>query len=297
MAAMRIVVAGGSGFLGSALVERLRKDGHTIAVLSRRPARSHHVRWDPYGPLATWAHTLDAADAVVNLAGAPINRRWTAAHKREMWNSRVQVTRSLVAAMKSVRRMPPVLVNASGIGIYGPHGDEPLTEASGAGAGFLAALGVAWEKEALAAGPPARVVLVRTGVVLARDGGALPQLALPFRLFVGGPVGSGRQYVSWIHRDDWTAMVAWALTHTAVSGALNVTAPNPVTNRELARTLGRVLQRPSLMPAPAFAVRLALGEMADVVLTGQRVLPEKARSLGFDFRHPQLEPALRAIFG
>lgn len=293
---MRIVVAGGTGFLGSALVGRLQKDGHTVAVLTRKPARSHHVRWDPYGPLTNWAHTLDETDAVVNLAGAPINHRWSATHKRAMWNSRVHVTRSLVAAMKSVRRIPPVLVNASAVGIYGPHGDEPLTEESGAGSGFLAGLGVAWEKEALAAGPEARVVLLRNGIVLARDGGALPQLALPFRLFVGGPVGSGGQYVSWIHRDDWTSLVIWALTNTAVSGPLNATSPDPVTNLELSRTLGRVLHRPAFMPAPAFAVRLALGEMADVVLTGQRVFPDKAHSHGFEFRYPQIEPALRAIY-
>lgn len=293
---MRIVVTGGTGFLGSALVGRLQKDGHTVAVLTRNPSRSHHVRWDPYGAVTNWAHALDETDAVVNLAGAPISSHWTAAHKRAMWNSRVHVTRSLVAAMKSVRRIPPVLVNASGIGIYGPHDEAPITDANGAGSGFLAGLGVAWEKEALAAGPEARVVLLRNGVVLARDGGALPRLALPFRLFVGGPVGSGRQYVSWIHRDDWTAMVVWALTNTAVSGPLNATAPNPVTNLELARTLGRVLHRPAFVPTPAFALRLALGEMADVVLTGQRVFPEKAHALGFEFRYPQIEPALRAIY-
>jgi hypothetical protein len=293
---MRIVVAGGSGFLGSALVDRLQRDGHTVAVLARQPTRSHHVRWDPYGPITTWAHALDDADAVVNLAGASISKRWTSAHKRAMWNSRVHVTRALVAALKSLR-IAPVLVNASAVGIYGAHGDEPLTEGSGAGSGFLADLGTAWEKEARAAGSEARVVLLRSGVVLARDGGALPRLALPFRLLIGGPIGSGRQYVSWIHRDDWTALTVWALTNPAVSGPLNATAPNPVTNLELARTLGRVLHRPAWVPAPAFAVRLALGEMADVALTGQRVLPEKARTLGFEFRYPLLEPALRAIYG
>ncbi len=294
---MRIVVAGGTGFLGSALVERLQKEGHTVAVLTRQLARSYHVRWDPYGPITAWAHALEDADAVVNLAGAPINTRWTAAHKRAMWNSRVHVTRSLVAAMKSLRRIPPVLVNASAVGIYGPHGDEPLTEESGAGSNFLAGLGIAWEKEALAAGPQARVVLLRNGLVLARDRGALPQLALPFRLFAGGPIGAGRQYMPWIHRDDWTALVLWALMHTAVAGPLNATAPNPVTNLEFARTLGRVLHRPAVFPAPAFAVRLLLGEMADVALTGQRVFPEKAHALGFEFGYPLLEPALRAIYG
>jgi uncharacterized protein (TIGR01777 family) len=294
---MRVVVAGGTGFLGSSLVDRLRRDGHDVATLTRQPTERHHLRWDPYGPVTAWAHALEEADAVVNLAGATISKRWSAAYKRTLWNSRVHVTRSVVAAMRSVQRMPPTLVSASGIGIYGPRADEPLTEETGAGAGFLADLGAAWEKEALAAGPEARVVVLRTGVVLARNGGALPQMALPFRLFAGGPIGSGRQYVSWIHADDWTTMAAWALANAAVAGPLNVTAPNPVTNGEFARTLGRVLHRPAFFPAPAFAVRLALGEMADVALTGQRVLPGKASSLGFAFRHPLLEPALRAIYG
>jgi len=233
---------------------------------------------------------------VINLAGAPIAKRWTAAHKRDMWNSRVLSTRTLVAAMKSVRRMPATLLNASAVGIYGARDAEPLTEASAPGSGFLASLGREWEKEALAAGPHARVVLLRTGIALDTQGGALPQMALPFRFFAGGPLGSGRQYLSWIHRDDWTAMVGWALTTGALSGPLNVTAPNPVTNGEFARTLGRVLRRPALVPAPAFALRAVLGEMADALVTGQRVLPAKAHELGFGFSYPLLETALRGIY-
>jgi len=233
---------------------------------------------------------------VINLAGAPIAKRWTAAHKRDMWNSRVLSTRTLVAAMKSVRRMPATLLNASAVGIYGGgRGDEPLTEESAPGSGFLAFLGTEWEKEAMSAAPHARVVLLRTGIALDREGGALPQMARPFRFFAGGPLGSGRQYLSWIHRDDWTAMVIWALTAETLWGPLNVTAPNPVTNLEFARTLGRVLRRPALMPAPAFALRAVLGEMADAIVTGQRVLPAKAQELGFEFRYPLLESALRGI--
>jgi hypothetical protein len=294
---MRIVIAGGSGFLGSALVGQLQNDGHSVAVLTRRPVKPHDIQWDPYGSIMNWTHAIEDADAVINLVGAPINHRWTAAHKRAMWNSRVHSTRALVSAMKSVRQMPATLISASAVGIYGPQGDEPLTEESRAGAGFLASLGAAWEKEAQAAGPHARVVLVRSGIVLAAEGGALPQMALPFRFFVGGPFGSGRQYLSWIHREDWTAMVRWALATDMVSGPLNATAPNPVTNLEFARTLGRVLHRPAIVPAPAFALRLMLGEMADALLTGERVFPEKAHSLGFEFRYPLLEPALRAIYG
>ena len=292
---MRIVIAGGSGFLGGALVDSLRADGHAVTALTRKATQSHHVAWDPYGSITGWAHVMEDADAVINLAGAPINSRWTASHKRDMWNSRVRSTRTLVAAMKSVRRIPPVLLNGSAVGIYGPHGDEPLTEESRPGGGFLAGLGEAWEKEALAAGPEARVVLLRTGVVLAPNDGALPKMALPFRFFAGGPIGPGTQYLSWIHRDDWVAMVRWALLND-IAGPLNVTSPNPVTNAEFARTLGKALHRPALMPAPAFAVRLVLGEMADVILTGQRVFPDKAHEMGFDFTYPTLESALRALY-
>ena len=293
---MRIVVAGGSGFLGSALVAQLEQDGHWVGVLTRQPQAPNHTRWDPYGALASWASALENVDAVVNLAGAPINRRWTAAHKRMMWNSRVHATRTLVAAMKSVRRIPATLINASAVGIYGPHGDEVVTESTPGGSGFLPALATAWEKEALGAGPQARVVLLRTGIVLDKKEGALPQIARPFRLFVGGPMGTGNQYMPWIHRDDWTGIVRWALTTDAVSGPLNLTAPNPVTNLEFSKTLGRVLHRPAVVPAPEFALRLLLGEMAGVVVTGQRAFPEKAHALGFDFRYADLEPALRAIY-
>ncbi|OFW40826.1 MAG: TIGR01777 family protein [Acidobacteria bacterium RIFCSPLOWO2_12_FULL_67_14] len=293
---MRIVVAGGTGFLGSALVTALQRDGHAVTVLTRRPNASHHARWDPAGALSTWAQTLEDVDAVINLAGAPINHRWTAAHKRAMWNSRVTATRTLVAAMKSVRRIPPTLLNASAVGVYGPRGDEPITEESGSGSGFLAGLGAAWEKEAMAAGPHARTVLLRSGVILDRDGGALPQMALPFRLFVGGPLGSGTQYISWIHRNDWVSMVRWALMTTAVAGPLNATAPNPVTSAEFARALGKALHRPAIMPTPAFALKLVLGEMAEVLLAGQRVFPEKAHALGFEFQYPTVESALRAIY-
>ena len=290
---MRVVLAGGTGFLGSALASELQSDGHSVVILTRRPTRSHHAAWDPSGSSMGWAHVFEDVDAVVNVTGAPIDKRWTAAHKRDMWDSRVRATQTLVAAMKSVRRSPPVLVSGSAVGIYGPHADEPLTEGSPLGSDFLANLGSQWEEAALAAGPETRVVLVRTGIVLDRRAGALPKMAMPFRFFVGGPLGSGRQYISWIHRADWTGMVRWALGNDAVTGPLNATAPNPVTNGEFARTLGRTLGRPALLPAPAFALRLILGEMAEAVLTGQRALPEKALARGFVFRYPTLDGALR----
>lgn len=294
---MRIAVAGGTGFLGSPLVRRLRDEGHHVTVLTRRPRAPEDVAWDPMRPSGGWEAVVHQADAVINLAGESIaGRRWTAARKAALRDSRIQSTRALVAAMRRGARTPATLVNASAVGIYGPHGDEPLTEASPPGSDFLASLGTAWEAEATAAASMTRVVLLRTGIVLDRGGGALRQMALPFYFMAGGPLGSGRQYLSWVHRDDWTAMVGWALTTAAVSGPLNVTAPHPVTNREFARTLGRVLRRPSIMPAPAFALRIVLGEMAEAICTGQRVLPARAESLGFGFRYPLLEPALRAIY-
>ncbi len=278
------------------LTTALQKKGHAVTVLTRHPSAAHHAQWDPDGPLEDWAPRLEGVDAVVNLAGASLARRWTPSYKRLIWKSRVTLTRTLVAAIRSVRRTPKTLISASAIGIYGSRGDEPLTEASAPGSGFLAALCQEWEREALVATSHSRVIFLRNGLVLDRDRGALPQMALPFYLFAGGPIGSGRQVVSWIHREDWVALACWALEHNAVSGPVNATTENPVTNLELARTLGRVLRRPSVMPAPALAVRLLLGEMADVVLTGQRVIPAKAREGGFEFRFPLIEDALRAEY-
>jgi uncharacterized protein (TIGR01777 family) len=234
---------------------------------------------------------------VINLAGESIaGGRWTAARKAALRESRVTSTRAIVAAMTGGPRLPAVLLNASAVGIYGPRGDEPIAEDTPPGSDFLSSLGTAWEAEAMAAAGRTRVVLLRTGIALGHGGGALRQMAMPFYFMVGGPLGSGQQYISWIHRDDWTGMVSWALNTSAVSGPLNVTAPNPVTNAEFARTLGRVLHRPAFMPAPAFALRLLLGEMANAITTGQRVVPKKALSLGFGFRYPLLEEALREIF-
>ncbi len=294
---MRIVIAGGSGLLGSALAERLQHDGDTVAVLTRRPRRPFDVAWNPGRPSAPWAETVRSADAVINLAGESINGgRWTRARKAALRDSRLQATRALARAIQAGREKPLAFLSGSAVGIYGPRGDELVTEETPPGSDFLSTLGVEWEQEAMAVAPQTRVVFLRTGVVLAREGGALPQMALPFRLFAGGPIGSGRQWVSWIHVDDWVRMVRWALDTSDVAGPLNLTAPEPVRNAELARTLGRVLHRPAVMPAPAFAVRLVLGELAVVVVTGQRVLPIKAQSRGFTFSHPSLEGALRAIY-
>jgi len=293
---MRVVISGGTGFLGTGLTARLREQGAEVTILTRHAARPGEVQWSADDSSRDWFPSIDGADAVINLAGESIAAgRWTAKRKAAIRDSRVRSTRAIVAAIREARRPPSVLVSGSAMGLYGSRGDELLTEDSPAGSDFLASVCVEWEREALAAAPLTRVVLVRTGLVLDRSGGALPQIARPFYFFAGGPLGSGRQYMSWIHRDDWVEMVCWSIATSAVTGPLNATAPSPVTNREFATTLGRVLGRPGFVTTPAFVLRLALGEMADaMLLSGQRMLPAKAQALGFEFRYPQLEDALRA---
>jgi hypothetical protein len=293
---MRLLIAGGTGFLGRALHDALRRDGHQVHALTRRPVQPGDIRWSADPADTAWTAALPGADAVINLAGASIgDSRWTTGRKALLLDSRLRATRALVGAINA-SGAPVALLSSSAIGIYGVRGDEPLTEDAAPGSDFLAGLCRAWEKEALAAAS-ARVVLLRTGLVLAADGGALPRIALPFRLGAGGPLGSGRQYMSWIHLDDWIGLVRLALTNAAGSGPLNLTAPSPVTNAAFARTLGRAMRRPAIVPAPAFVLRLMLGEMADsLILGGQRVVPEKARALGYQFLYPTLDAALRAIY-
>ena len=295
---MRIVVSGGTGFLGRALVKALRANRHRVMVLTRRPSGEGEIGWDPEVTAGSWTAAVHAADAVINLAGEGIaDRRWSAARKDAILRSRVAATRALAHALSEAAKPPAVFLSGSAIGIYGDRGEATVTEQSPPGTDFLARVCVAWEAETGAAAEVTRVVLLRTGVVLGRDGGALPQMARPFRLFAGGPIGSGRQYLSWIHLDDWVSMVAWAMERVTLAGPLNLTAPEPARNGEFARTLGRVLRRPALIPAPAFALRLALGELADTALLGgQRVLPALAMAQQFEFRYPQLEPALRDIY-
>ena len=234
---------------------------------------------------------------MVNLAGESIaGRRWTPSRKAVLRDSRLVATDALVGAILDSPR-PPALVSGSAIGFYGAPGADPLDERSASGNGFLAALCRDWEAAALKAARATRVVLLRTGIVLSARDGALPQLARPFWLLAGGPIGSGRQYVSWIHLDDWVSMTQWAINSTGLTGPLNVTAPNPVTNAELARSLGAAIHRPAIVRTPAFAVRLAVGEMADEsILNGQRVLPAKAVEAGFTFRYPTIDAALQAIY-
>jgi uncharacterized protein (TIGR01777 family) len=288
---VKAVIAGGTGFLGSALAASLRADGHHVTIISRRPRGPDQVGW-------TDRSALDGADVVVNLAGTSLDAgRWNASRKAEIRDSRVQATETIVKAMSEVPRRPSLLVNQSAVGFYGAHGSESLTEASPPGSDFLASVCVAWEAAAMQAAWMTRVVVLRTGLPLDPSGGALPRLALPFRFFAGGRLGSGEQYWSWIHIDDWVRMVRWVIEQPEIEGPLNATAPAPATNRELTDALGRALHRPALAPAPAFALRLLLGEMADaLILSGQRALPAKATRGGFEFRYPDLDSALQQIY-
>jgi hypothetical protein len=289
---MRVVIAGGTGFLGSALASSLRIDRHEITIVTRHPKAHDEVPWTDL-PIV-----VEEADVIVNLAGESLDAgRWTTARKASILESRIRATDAVVKAMSTATQRPNVFLNASAIGFYGAEGEGAVTEESPHGSDFLASVCVQWEAAAMAAAWMTRVVLLRSGLVLDGHRGALPKLALPFRLFAGGRVGSGNQHWSWIHRDDWVRMARWAIDTAAIKGPLNLTAPGPVTNREFTQALARALHRPALAPAPAFAMRLLLGEMADaMILNGRRVLPATAERNGFEFRYPDLESALRQIY-
>jgi len=301
---MKIVISGATGFLGRPLAAALALDGHTVVVLSRGPSApppgaERLVTWNADGTAGAWAAELDGAGAVINLAGESIaGGRWTAARKRRILDSRVLATRSLVAAIGEARTPPTLFVSGSAVGYYGPLQDQVATEDSAAGDDFLAKVCAAWEAEASRAqSARTRVVCVRTGLVLERDGGALPQMLPPFRFGAGGPVGSGRQYWPWIHRQDWIDLVRFTVATPAITGPLNATAPTPVRNAEFARALGRAMHRPAFMPAPGFALKLLLGEMAEgLLLSGQRAVPAKAQRHGYSFAFPDLDHALEALF-
>lgn len=327
---MRIIIGGGTGLIGRALSGALAESGHAVTVLSRSPERFrapapgaragggqsgvlsgaqgavqagaqgvvHAAGWD--GRTADgWGALVDGADAVVNLAGAGIaDGRWTAARKQLIHDSRTQAGAAITAAVAAARVKPKVLVQASAVGVYGPCGDERVTEAHAAGKDFLAGVCRDWEAStASVEAMGVRRAVIRTGVVLARDGGALPKMVLPFRFFAGGPVGSGRQYLPWIHLADEVAAICWLIEHDGAAGVYNLSAPEPVTNATFAKAIGRVLHRPSVMPAPAFALRLAFGEMATVLLDGQRAVPERLTRDGFKFRFGTPETALSDLLG
>jgi hypothetical protein len=295
---MRIVVTGGTGFLGRRIAERL-SPGHELHMLGRAPRKgmpssSEFSVWDP-GQGEPPALALEGADAVLHLAGEPVAQRWTGDAKRRIRASRVDGTSRLVSRIAKLQRRPKTLVCASAVGYYGDRGDEKLTESSSAGSGFLADVCVGWEQAALGARDLGlRVVLLRSGVVLG-PGGALEKMLPPFRWGVGGKLGSGAQWMPWIHIDDAVGIVEMALNGLSLAGPVNVTAPNPVTNAEFTAALGRALRRPALFTVPAAGVRLLFGEMAEVVLASQRALPAAAEAAGYPFRFRDVQPALQDV--
>jgi len=301
---MKIVVAGGSGFIGRSLVARMRADNHTVVTLTRAPAKAGStdtagpevVQWDGR-TMGEWAACLDGADAIVNLAGESLDgKRWTSAQKERIMRSRVEVTHTLRDAVARASRKPSVLVNASAVGYYGSVEEGDVTEEYPSGKGFLAETCVSWENGAESIGELGlRVVKLRLGVVLAAQGGALRKMVLPFRLFAGGPMGSGRQWFPWVHCDDVTEIAMLALQNASVIGPVNVTAPESVNMKTFCAALGGALHRPSWAPVPAALLRIALGEMSDMLLTGQRVVPAKLQRLGYTFRFPTLALALSDI--
>jgi uncharacterized protein (TIGR01777 family) len=281
---MDIAITGATGFIGRRTAEQLQREGHTVYPVSvRRPVT---------------AKDFEHCDAVIHLAGEPVAQRWTTAARERIRGSRVEGTRSLVAALSGLAQPPSVLISASAVGYYGSRGDEVLTESSAPSNDFLGALVVDWESAAKQAEKlGVRVVTLRNGVVLGRDGGALKQMLLPFRLGIGGKIGDGKQWMAWIHLQDVVDLISFALSTPELTGAVNATAPNPVTNVAFTRELAHALHRPAILPVPRFALNLLFGEMASVISASQRVMPEAASRLGFQFRYPLLRTALNEIFG
>jgi uncharacterized protein (TIGR01777 family) len=300
---MKVAVTGATGLIGSALVAALKGRGDDITALSRDPGRAaaqlgvSAVAWEPASGPAP-AAALAGHDAVVNLAGANIAQRWSTKAKEAIRTSRIDGTRNLVEGLRAADPRPRVLVSASGVGYYGPRGDELVDESGAAGSDFLAKICDDWEAaadEARALGM--RVVRLRTGVVLAKEGGALAKMLPPFRAGVGGPVAGGRQWVPWVHLDDVVAMYMAASDDDRWTGPVNAAAPEPVTNAELSKALGRAIHRPAVLPVPAIALKILYGEMSQVVTTGQRAVPARAQELGYGFRHSDLDEALGAALG
>ncbi len=318
---MKVLITGATGLVGTALIKSLVGDGHSVCRLVRRESvapkgarkkdttapstdpRITDVPWDPEASdglsLADSQGTIAGADAVVNLAGASVaDGKWTQQRKMVLRSSRVKTTMALVNALAKLKARPRVLVSASAVGFYGDRGDETLTEESTPGQGFLPKVSMDWEAEARKAEALGmRVVLTRFGIILAKQGGALPQMMKPFKFFVGGKLGSGRQWMSWITLEDVIGVIRWALENDGVSGVVNVVSPKPVRNEEFTRELGRVMHRPGIFTAPAFALRMAMGqEMADeMLLVSERVLPGRLKRMGFRFQHESLGDALAAI--
>jgi uncharacterized protein (TIGR01777 family) len=296
---MRIIITGGTGLIGRALSTDLIEDGYEVILLSRRPERATGLpaqarveRWNAR-TADGWAPLADGAGAIVNLAGATIARLWTAQHKRRIRESRLNAGRAVVQAIERATVKPRVLIQASGVGYYGPHGDEEITEEAPPGEDFLGQLAVEWEAcTAPAETMGVRRAIIRSGAVLSTEGGALPPMLLQYRLFAGGPLGNGRQWLPWIHMADEVRAIRFLIDTEMASGPFNLVSPNSLTNAAFGRVLGHVMRRPSFIPVPAFALRLLAGEMSTVLLDGQRAVPRRLLDLGFTFRFPDAEAAL-----
>lgn len=300
----KVIISGGTGLIGSHLSDKLTSEGYKVHILTRSPEK--HSSKNPLVEYNKWSANEDESEyrelfedsiAVVNLAGANLGaKRWTDDFKKVIYDSRIETTKKIVEAIKLCDNPPKVLVNSSAVGIYQPSGDNKITEDSEKDNGFLAKICIDWENEAYKAiEKGVRVICMRTGVVLDRNEGAIPELETPFNLFVGGPQGSGKQYFSWIHIKDIVDLYYWAITHQNISGPLNGTSPNPERNKDFCKKLGKALGRPSWLPVPGFMLKIVLGEFAESLLVSLRVIPEKALVEGFNFSYPVLENALNNI--
>ena len=309
---MKILITGGTGLIGQALIDALLKDGHEISVLTRNvdkarnelPSGVKPYRWDGATPNG-WDHLIPDMDAVINLAGESIageslvdimTKHWNDAYKKRIRESRAKVGEALVAAVEKSEKKPSVFIQASAIGYYGPRDDEEVLEISEAADDFMAETCQLWEDSTQKLDElGVRRVVIRTGLVMAKEGGILPMVLLPFKLFAGGPLGNGQQYVSWIHMDDQVNAIRFLLENVNARGAYNLTAPNPLTQREQAKVIGRLMRRPSFIPVPGFALKLVLGEKSTLVLDGQRVIPAKLQAEGFEFKYTDFGTALESL--
>jgi uncharacterized protein (TIGR01777 family) len=301
---MRVIITGGTGMVGRQLGANLVKDGHEAIALSRDPQRYHRqmpegvrlVAWDAQSAQG-WGELADGADAIVNLVGENLSARlWSPAQKRRIRESRLNGGKAIVEAIRQANRKPKVVIQASGVNYYGPGGDEIITEDHSAGSDFLSQVCVDWEgSTAEVEKMGVRRAIIRSGVVLDKKEGALPRFLLQFRLFAGGPLGNGRQWLSWIHPNDEINAIRFLIDQQEANGPFNLASPNPKTNREFGKAIGRVLHRPALIPVPAIAIKLFFGEMSIVVLEGQRAVPQKLSKIGFHFSHPEIQEALKDV--
>jgi uncharacterized protein (TIGR01777 family) len=297
---MRVIISGGTGLIGRALAKQLAEEGHEVVVLTRNPDKAsgfssavRMVKWDARTAQG-WAEWVEGADAIVNLAGAGLaDRLWTKSRKQMLVDSRVWAGQAIAEAVAAAKQKPRVLIQASAVGYYGPRKDEPISENEPQGEDFLADLCRKWEDSSASVEQQGvRRVIIRTGLVLSSSGGVLPRLMLPIRLFVGGRVGSGRQYYPWIHLDDQVRAIRFLIDQSSAQGPFNLVAPNPLTNAEFIQSIGRVVRRPTWLPLPEFALRLLAGDLATVLVDGQRAIPTGLVDAGFDFKYPNLEEAI-----